>query len=435
MVIILGAGLAGLSAAYHLRGRSYAIYEKEDRVGGLCRSFSNGGFTFDLTGHLLHFRKESVRRLVCTLLGDQLESHARRSYIFSNGVYTDYPFQANTHGLPKAVVKECLLGFIQAYVENRIRPSALRRCRNMEEWILKAFGRGIGRHFMIPFNEKLWQRRLRDLSADWGGGWLIPQPALEEVVQGALGISNQKLGYNPQFLYPKAGGIQTLPSAFVGHVRNLHLKTALVRIDPEDRQVYLSTGERVGYRHLVSTLPLPELVKRCAGAPREVRAAAARLKYISVYNINLGINREKISEAHWIYLPEKNFPFYRVGFPTNFSKAVAPPGCSSLYVEISHRRANRIESSRLLDQVMDGLQKLGVLRPSDTPLVSEVRDIPYAYVVFDKNRATALTVIQKYLRSRGIHSIGRYGAWEHTSMEDAIWQGQQVARIIKGRSR
>lgn len=430
MVVILGAGLAGLSTAYHLGRSECLLIEREDQVGGLCRTFERNGFFFDCTGHLLHFRKNSIRKLVESLIGDGLRSHSRRSYIFSKGIYTDYPFQANTYGLPKEVVKKCLLDFIEAYIKGTNRQPSSKRPRNLHDWILQTFGEGISRHFMIPFNEKLWQCSLRSLSADWGGGWLIPRPSLEEVVGGALGIPNRTMGYNPTFLYPEKGGIQVLPQAFVPHVGRIRLKTEVKEIHLARRRVILSNGPEMPFEYLVSTIPLPELIRRCVDVPSYVRTAASRLKYVSVYNVNIGVKRENVSKAHWIYLPEKKFPFYRIGFPMNFSPYLVPPECSSIYVEISHQPGRREGSDHLLDTVIQGLIELGVLYPDDPVAMSEVRDIPYAYVIFNQDRLRAIRVLQNFLEKNRVYSIGRYGAWEHTSMEDAIWHGQEAAQKI-----
>ena len=105
MIVIVGAGLAGLSTAYHLSGTSYRLYEREAEVGGLCRSYRKDGFTFDYTGHLLHFRQPDIKSLVERLLAGKLQTHRRKSFIYSHQTYTEYPFQVNTHGLPPDVVR------------------------------------------------------------------------------------------------------------------------------------------------------------------------------------------------------------------------------------------------------------------------------------------------------------------------------------------
>lgn len=431
MIHIVGAGLAGLSTAYHLKGLPYRLHEKETEVGGLCRSYTKDGFTFDMTGHLLHFRQPDIKALVEALLAGRLTKHGRRSYIYSHRTYTEYPFQVNTHGLPPEVVRDCLLGFIATLTAQQDAAGE----RSLQQWILANLGEGIAKHFMVPFNEKLWQVRLDELTADWVS-WLVPKPDIKDVVNGALGIKDRAFGYNPSFLYPVQGGIKALPDAFLPFVENLALGEELVEIHTGRRRALFRN--RQGYREesyesLVSTMPVTELVKRCIDLPPAVRDAAAALRWVSVYSVNLGIDRAGITDKHWIYFPEPEYPFYRAGFPMNFSPELGRPGCSSLYVEISHQPAVRIPEAELLGQVRLGLERAGILRATDTCIVQDVKDIHYAYVLFDRHRARALPEILRELERRGIHSIGRYGRWEHTSMEDAISQGRQIAARLMER--
>jgi protoporphyrinogen oxidase len=185
------------------------------------------------------------------------------------------------------------------------------------------------------------------------------------------------------------------------------------------------------YETLVSTIPVPELVPRCTDLPQAIRDAAAGLRCVSVYNVNLGVARERVSDYHWIYFPEPEYPFYRAGFPMNFSPALGRPGCSSLYVEVSHQPTESIPPTVLLQRIRAGMQRAGIFRSDDEIVVADVRDIRYAYVLFDKHRARALPAILEELERRGIHSVGRYGRWEHTSMEDAIAQGKALAEKLR----
>jgi protoporphyrinogen oxidase len=428
MILIIGAGLAGLSTAYHLRDRACRVMEKEREAGGLCRSYQMDGFTFDYTGHLLHFRQAAIRELVEGLLAGQLDKHSRRSYIYSHKTYTEYPYQVNTHGLPPDVVRECLLGFIATLTAP---PSGLKpEERSFRQWILESLGEGFAKHFMVPFNEKLWQVPLDELTSDWVS-WLVPKPDLKDVVNGALGIKDKAFGYNPSFLYPRRGGIGALPRAFLGGVKDIVYGSELIEVDTARRQAVFRDGRVEPYETLVSTMPVPELIRRCPDLPKPIREAAEGLRCASVYNINLGVAREQVSDKHWIYFPEAEYPFYRAGFPMNFSPALGRPGCSSLYVEVSHRPEAVTPPAELLAQVRAGLERAGIFRPDDRIVVADVKDIRYAYVLFDRHRARALPAILAELESRGIHSIGRYGRWEHTSMEDAIAQGRQLAEKLR----
>jgi len=432
MILIVGAGLAGLSTAHHLKSLPCRILEKEPEAGGLCRSYQKNGFTFDYTGHLLHFRQAAIKALIESLLPTQLEKHTRRSYVYSHQTYTEYPFQVNTYGLPQDVVRDCLLGFIDTLTKPAAGQS--NQIRSFKDWILESLGEGIAKHFMIPFNEKLWQVPLDELTADWVS-WLVPKPELRDVVNGALGIKDKAFGYNPSFLYPAKGGIQALPQAFLPSIRDIAYDHELLEVDTTRRRAVFRAGcngqRTEAYDELVSTIPLPELVRCCTDLPPSIREAAAGLRWVSVYSVNLGIGRERISDKHWIYFPERDYPFYRAGFPTNFSPELGRPGCSSLYVEISHLPDEDILPGRLIERVRMGLEQAGILRRDDEIVVADVKNIYYAYVLFDRHRARVVPQILAELRRRGIYSIGRYGLWEHTSMEDAIAQGKGLAEMLR----
>ena len=306
MILIVGAGLAGLSAAYHLSGLPYRLYEREQEVGGLCRSYKKDGFTFDYTGHLLHFRQAEIKALVEKLLAGKLQKHARQSFIYSHRTYTEYPFQVNTFGLPPEVVRECLMGFIATLTNQQAGPPP--QDRSFKQWILDNLGEGMAKHFMVPFNEKLWQVSLDELTSDWVS-WLVPKPELKDVVNGALGIKDKAFGYNPSFLYPANDGIKVLPESFVPGIDGITHGAELVEVDTKRRRAIFRDHTKGGtreerYESLVSTIPIPELVRRCLDFPAPLKDAAAALRWVSVYNINLGIGREQVSDKHWIYFPE-----------------------------------------------------------------------------------------------------------------------------------
>ncbi len=429
MIVIVGAGLAGLSTAAHL-ARPYRICERDHEAGGLCRSYEMKGFTFDMTGHLLHFRQAEIKALVEGLLEGKLERHVRRSFIYSHRTYTEYPFQVNTYGLPPEVVRDCLLGFIATLA----KPSGgATKEQSFKAWILDNLGEGIAKHFMVPFNEKLWQVPLEDLTSDWVS-WLIPKPDIKDVVNGALGIKDKAFGYNPTFLYPKRGGIEILPKAFLPSVPDIRYGAELVALDTQRRKATFRTAHNgsqvLDYEQLVSTIPIPELIRCCMDLPKAMREAAEGLRCVSVYSVNLGVARERITDMHWIYFPEPDYPFYRAGFPMNFSPGLGPAGCSSLYVEISHQPTETLAPEQVLTLVRAGLEKAGIFTAKDELVAADVRDIRYAYVLFDRHRAKVLPAMFQELERRGIHSIGRYGRWEHTSMEDAIGQGKALAEQL-----
>jgi protoporphyrinogen oxidase len=423
-VVIVGGGLAGLSAAYHLIEHDPIVFEKEAVIGGLCRSFTQDGFTFDCTGHLIHLKNPYTKELVAKILPDSFNAHERLAAIHSKSVTTPYPFQANTYGLPPQVVKECVIGFVESMNANGNGGP-----KNFHDWVIRTFGTGIAKHFMLPYNEKFWKQDLRTITSDWVS-WSIPKPSLEEVVNGALGLTNKGMGYNPKFIYPRNGGIDCLPQALARPVRQVYVNEPIESIDTKRKAIRLSSGREQPYDFLVSTLPLPLAFNMMRDTPDSLLASSKRLHAISVLNINIGIDRPGISDQHWIYFPENEYVFSRIGFPMNFSRAVAPKGTSSMYIEITHQPHEKMNVDEMFDRSIRDLRTCGILQDSDRVLTRHVLDIRCAYIVFDEHRQQHLQDLVGYLESRDIFAAGRYGLWDYYSMEDSILSGKAAAEKV-----
>ncbi|HAX61894.1 MAG TPA: protoporphyrinogen oxidase [Elusimicrobia bacterium] len=424
--VIIGGGITGLSVAYHLKNKNYILLEKEKSVGGLCKSVADkNGFIYDYTGHLLHIKNDYVKKLVKNLLKKNLALKNRNSWIYSNNVFTRYPFQANLYGLPKKIVNECIEGFVESKLTAYRLPLTT---YSFYDWCLKTFGRGISKYFMIPYNEKLWKINLKNLTTDWLGNY-VPQPALQEVIRGAFTDNNKKIGYNATFFYPKTGGMQSLIDSLKKNIAGIKTDVKISSIDIS-KKIVKTNNVDIQYNNLVNTIPMPEIIKLIKRVPENVKKASRKLKWTSVLNINLGIKRKNISDKHWIYFPEKKFNFYRAGFYHNFSEALCPDGTSSMYIEISYRN-RKISKEKMLKKTIGELKSAGILKSSDKIISECILDIPYAYVIYDKNRKSSLETIRNYLRKNFIFSVGRYGGWQYSTMEDAILEGKEITKWLK----
>src|SRR4030042_3657758 len=378
-IIILGAGLAGLSAAWHLqkRGIDCQIFEKEPEAGGLCRSKNVDGFTFDCDGHLLHFKHRYTFNFVKNLLGNNFIRHKRKSGIYYRDRYIRYPFQANLHGLPGTLIQECLLGFIQATFDNNHHK---RDNLNFLNWIKQTFGRGIAGHFMIPYNKKFWTVPPQELTCEWLDGF-IPIPTLGQVIEGSIQESKGEFGYNARFYYPKRGGIQEISRAISRKIKGLHTRFETTRIDIKNKEVQFRTNFKQKYDALIITLPLPEILNLSVDLPVEVRARLKKLKYTSIFNLNLGVKRGSLSDRHWIYFPEDKFVFFRVGFPGNFSCNSTLPQSSSLYAEVAYSKDKPINKNTITNRIIKDLIESGILLESDKILARDTNDIKYGYII------------------------------------------------------
>ncbi len=427
-VVIIGAGLTGLSTAYHLEQYNffdYHLFEKETEVGGLCRSIEQDGFTFDFTGHLLHTSDPYFRSFIDTIVGlDQLNVIDRKSYIYSHDTYTHYPFQINLHGLPQDVIVECIEGFIT-------RKCSATSSTSFYEWVLEQFGAGFARHFFAPYQQKIFDFDIHKLSASWTQRF-VPPTSLRAIIQGALTpIQHTNVGYNANFLYPKEGGIISWVQALANRLHNpIHTHCTVHKIDLKKKVVYFNNGQSEPFEYLISTMPL-DILLSLLEEPASSSLAQARhhLRCNSVINFNLGINQNNLSEKHWIYFPEEQYPFYRLGFPHNFSSSMTPPDCSSLYGEFSALNRSPAWIEQQLNASLCATKEL--LRIHDDAIImKKIIHIEHAFVIYDFWRDKNIATLHQQLHEQKVYSIGRYGHWKYSSMQEAILDGKEMAETV-----
>ncbi|HNS98832.1 MAG TPA: FAD-dependent oxidoreductase [Polyangiaceae bacterium] len=419
-VVVLGAGLTGMSASYHLQsmGIGHRLLERAPQPGGLAITVEQSGFRFDRTGHLLHLRDPAMRSLATAWLGNEWLSIERRSMIWSHGAYTRYPFQANTLGLPAKVAYECIVGFVHA-----LRQPHAQAPTDFEQYCLQHFGDGFSKHFMIPYNSRLWGVHPREITAEWCSRF-VPLPTLEEVIAGAVGLAGPEMGYNASFLYPRKG-IGALTSALAKAVGPVECGKELVALDPQRKRLTLQDGEQIDYDVLISTIPLDHLLARTEGIAEPIRQAASKLRCSSLHYLDVALDVPSAHPFHWVYVPEQRYPFYRVGVYSNFSKEMAPEGKACMYIELADRQPPILES--LVPDVAAGLVEMGFIDQPNQVLFAEHRTIEHAYVIFDHAYYASVDSVHGFLKDQDILSTGRYGGWNYSSMEDALLFGQAAA--------
>ena len=423
--LVIGGGLAGLAAAGALEGRKdYLLAERESRPGGLAATLKKGGFHFDYSGHLLHLRWPRTTRLILGALGSNHARIKRDARVFAHKRWTPYPFQANLSGMPDKVKAECVSGFLKAWNAARPAPAG---GEPFDRWTRRILGDGISRHFMLPYNAKLWQYPLNRLTTEWCAPF-VPVPKPEEVVEGAYGRRTEGLGYNTFFYYPKRGGIGALANSLARGLGGLRLGLELESVNLRKGVALVRHFGPVHFRRLINTAPLDEFVRLAEDAPAAVRRAAARLRHNTVYVLNLGVRGAKAG-LHWGYFPGAEFPFYRAGVATNFSRALAPRGCASFYIEIA-TPGTALDLASAETAVVRGLRACGLIKSASQIVESLWLKIPCAYVVYNAERAAALPPVFDWLEARRAQSVGRYGGWKYSFMEESVKEGLEAADKI-----
>lgn len=425
-VVIIGAGLSGLSAAWHLAqaGVETLVFEKEQEAGGACRTVVREGFAFDFTGHLLHLRLPESHHMLRQLgLGKAFRRHKRRAGILLAGHVTPYPIQIHTARLPREIRRDCLVGFVRAWARGQEDDGSF------GSWVLSRFGEGFARHFFFPYNRKLFCTDPFRLTTEWVGRY-VPRPELDDVVNGALGLFSKAraVGYNAWFLYPRVGGIGVLAEHLAARVPKLFLRSPVVAVSLSQRQVVLAGGERVGFDSLIATCPLPQLVAMAEPVPPELREKAKVLSAVAVWNLNVAVRGKPRRREHWVYCPEEDLPFYRVGFPSNHG-VVAPRGFHTISVEVSVRSGSS-PAAGWEEVCLAALEKVGFLASREDVVLSHVARVDPAYVIFDPPRTQTVAALRHFFRGYGVFLCGRWAEWKYSTMEDALWDGAAVARKV-----
>lgn len=407
--LVLGAGISGLAFVDWLESDDYLVLEAQTETGGYCRTIEQDGFVWDYSGHFFHFRhKEIERYLTARMEGQRVLEVAKDSRIWYGGSYIDFPFQKNIHQLPKQDFIDCL---VDLYFRE---PRTVESFRDM---LYARFGRSIAEKFLVPYNEKLYATDLRSLDVD-AMGRFFPYADVDEIVRNFRNSDNRT--YNATFTYPERGAIQYVRALEKGvDAERVYVGEPAVRIDLDAKVV--STPKRdIRYERLVSTIPLVRFLE-LSGTPHD----PAVYTYNKVHVLNLGFDRKGLRGVHWIYYPQRDLAFYRVGFYDN----IFGTDRMSLYVEIGRRADERVgasERERALARVLDDLARVGVVDGHELVSHHQVVLDP-AYVHITRASLADVKAKKAELAGLGAYSIGRYGSWTYCSIEDNIIEARALA--------
>jgi len=429
--VILGAGLAGLTAAHTLQRagqEQWQVYERETRVGGLARTVEIEGYRFDYGPHILFTIDKEMEEMIRDLLGDNFHAQERRAYIYhqANDLYTRFPFQAHLFGLPTRIVKDCLVGLVEA-VEGQARGEF--EPQNYDEWMRGFFGQGIAEHLMIPYAKKIWTVEPSTMDFSWIGR-RVPTPDVERIIRGALADEVEQVGATANFWYTKVGGIEPLPKALGERVDNIHFERTAERIELPAKQVVFADGEIVPFDQLIFSLPLCYIPRFIPNLPPEVQQACDGLRYQGIYCVNVGVDREAISDKHWIYYYEDAFPFHRLSIPANFSPDCVPAGKSSIATEVAFSDLRPLDRDTAVEKTIEGLIAARLITPDDNISLVHTEEILPAYIIYDLDHARHVATIREYLGAYGIRTVGRFGEWQYFNMDHSMRSGKTAADEI-----
>lgn len=449
-VVVLGGGLAGLSAGLVLTraGRPVLVLEREPAVGGLARTVVRGAFRFDLGGHRFFTKDGKIEAFLRELMDGALATVSRRSQILLGNKYFDYPLKPLNAigGLGVGATFRMLLDYALERLKGAIRAPQI---VSLEDWVVSRYGRAIFGVYFKGYSEKIWGINCRRISMEW----------VEQRIQGlslATAIKNALFksagGDMPtlveEFLYPPMGigriaermreeierENRVLTSTTVGRVEHSGFRVEGLTVTEGGRARAFEGDE------FVSTIPLTSLIRILRpSAPDEVLDAAAQLRYRDLVIVTVMVNRERITDQTWMYIPERGIPFSRIHEPTNWSRKMAPEGQTLLVTEHFCFRDDETwgaPDEELSETTIAHLVRLGFIKRPEV-IDTVVLRIPKAYPLFEVGYRAHYDKVRAYLsRFSNLHMTGRSGTFTYLNMDHAMAAGIDAAeKILKGTGR
>lgn len=413
--LIIGGGISGLTAAYYLKN-DFLIVEKENELGGYCRTIKHPRYVWDYAGHFYHFKTDQMKQLFLSMVEEEeIITQTKVTKIYYKDKLVDYPFQANIHQLDKEELLECLYDLY--FKEEKAEYDSFL------DMLYGKFGQGITDKFLKPYNEKLYATDLTKLDRD-AMGRFFPYANLTDIIKNFK--QNTTVTYNDSFLYLKKGTQYFIDKLKAQIDNNAIMSNVQVKaIDIDNQTATLSNGDVIQYQHLLNTAPLNHFFELLGGEYAEL---VPSLSFNKVLVFNLGFDKKSPNyrKEHWIYFPDKELNFYRVGFYDN----ILNQDRLSLYVEIGFAKDDVINTDQQLALTMEGLKRVGIIDDEMVLVDKSIIVMDPAYVHINTQTDQKIMKLKSQLQSRNIYTTGRYGKWTYSSMEDCMVWAYEITQQL-----
>ncbi len=424
--IILGGGLTGCCLAHFLNEKTL-ILEKEERIGGLCRSYSLNEITYDIGPHALFSKNNEILSRITSLV--QAHSLRRSNKIFYNGRFIKYPFENELSALDDDERAYCLQEFLSNPYEG-YPPE------NMLQFFLKTFGEGITRLYLQPYNEKIW--KFDPSFMDLQMVERIPKPPKEDVIKSARGIETEGYTHQLYFYYPESGGIEQLIHSLVKRSEDKSTFVNPVTITSIAKKgstwsIKTDQGTFEGKR-LINCMPLHELCS-CLDTPPSVQQALDALLFNSIHIVILQTKEDRIGNNFALYCADSDVIFHRLS-KINFlgEHYRLKNGGSTIMAEITYRPGSYLETispADIQERVLNDLDRLGLVHKTDV-FDCKTHTFTYAYVIYDLHHRKNTDIVLDYLRNQGIHCCGRFAEFEYINMDAVFERSLRLAEALNG---
>ena len=417
-IAILGAGVAGIGAAYAL-GKIAVIFEEDDTWGGLCGNFEVNGFRFDKAVHLSFVNEEIVKSIFYKI---PYYEHLPESKNYVDGYWVRHPVQNNCCTLPIEERIKIIKSFINRSNDNKTP-------ENYKEWLIYQYGKYFSETYPERYTRKYWANDAEMLSTLWCGNRLY-QPTIEEVLRGSFTDKTPNTYYAKKMFYPQKGGYKSFLSNIINKCNILYNKK-VISIDTEKKELIFSDNTKYYYNKLISTIPLPILVHIIKNVPENVIEASNELEATQLTLVSIGFNKSIVFPSLWFYVYDEEIPFARAYSPSMKSPDNAPKDKSSLQCEIYSSKNMPIyfSNNELKEKIINTLEKMKIAKKNDIELI-DIRQINYGNVIFYKGMENKRKVCLDYIKDKNIISAGRFGEWDYLWSGQAFMSGYNAVKSI-----
>lgn len=427
-VVIIGAGFAGIGAAYRLYcNKIYAtIYEQKSYSGGNAASFTKNNFTFDTVPQISFTKNERIRNLFHGSIDYNVESIKTRINIFWRGYWIKQPILANLFGLPKNIAAK----IINEYFDAKQNDDKL--AGNLREWLYNTFGKTFTDTFATKYSEK-YNTTSPDNLDILENKPKFNRPSFNDILLGAISNETKDSDYIADAYYPSSGGFVRFLDKIHSNFASIKFEHQVNLIDAKKKFVIFDNGRIEKYDHLISSMPLTELVNSIKGVPLRIRNAASKLAYTSCVIVNISVKRKNLSEVHQSLFYDHNIIFTRLTFSNMMSQNNSPENCENIQAEIYFSEKYKplhLPPENFIEPTIFGLIKCGIVNEDDLIVYKEAKLIPFANIIFDFERGSNLSVVHNYLDEIDINYCGRYGDWENWMTDEAFISGENAAQKV-----
>jgi protoporphyrinogen oxidase len=431
-IAVLGGGLSGLSLAYFLQDNkkveSIEIFEKERKIGGLCRSFDINGLRYDIGPHIIFSKDQKILEVLINILGDNLQKIRRSNRILYKKRFVKYPFENGLSALPEKDRDYCVNTFLH-------NPYRGYEAQNMLAFFLKTFGEGITDLYLRPYNEKIW--KFDPAFMDTQMVERIPRPPDEDIIKSAQGIETEGYLHQLYFYYPKSGGIQALVESFRDKLNSkvtIHVEKEVkgLRKLGNKWEIESESERKALFDLVVSTIPVQTLVQ-ITESNDQIRTTAEALKYNSIMIGIVNVKKDKAKDNFAFMIPEKDLIFHRLSKVDFLGPAYRKEKTVTYMLEVTYRKNDLLDNSsdqQIMQKMIEGLIKTGFIEKKEDVNFTELKRFPFAYVIYDLDHRKNMDQVKAFYAREGIHLHGRFGEFEYLNMDAVVRHSLDLVQKI-----